>query len=452
MSGSNCFACGGSCTTCNQTATNCLSCPSNLVLSASKCISSCPDGTYNASGTCSSCSSICTTCTSSTVCASCSNPYFYTNNTCSLTCPSYAYPDSSSHVCTNCSGGCLTCSLNAYNCTSCSSSSVLFNNTCSNSCPSNYFNVSGSCQTCSSCTQCLSVSVCSVCQSGYYLYSGACYSTCPTVAPVPDLTLMICTQCGNTCSSCSTDASFCFSCNSGYLSLSGKCYISCPSGYEANYISNSCTAIKTVGMNYYPSSIAVGSILLLVGLSKLLHSVTDLIGNSLALVSLGCFASTSVLIFECLSDQTLPSRLLMTISVKQSTLVILSIAIVGASIFLGTIFIIYLCCRLKSDAGLVLWRERYRTNRYVLNICLFLSCLRVGFLRITYCQIFGRECFSCFVYAHGFFLKATNIFSIISIILCSVPTIGLTLLLITQNLGISQTQIYAIDCLALTSL
>jgi hypothetical protein len=70
-----------------------------------------------------------------------------------------------------------------------------------------------------------------VCQSGYYLYAGVCYATCPTFAPVPDLTLMICTQCGNICSSCSTDASFCFTCNTGYLTLSGKCYVTCPSGY-----------------------------------------------------------------------------------------------------------------------------------------------------------------------------------------------------------------------------
>ena len=73
-------------------------------------------------------------------------------------------------------------------------------------------------------------------------------------------------------------------------------------------------------------------------------------------------------------------------------------------------------------------------------------------MRMSYSQMFGRECFSCFVYAHGFFLKVTNFFSIVSILLCSIPTIAVSLLIITGSLGVTQTQIYAIDCLALASL
>ena len=167
---------------------------------------------------------------------------------------------------------------------------------------------------------------------------------------------MTCTQCGNTCSACSADASYCTYCNSGYLILSGKCYSACPSGYNANYTSSSCIATKVVAPNYYPCSIAVGVTLLMAGLSKLLHPVTDFVGNSLAMVSLGCIASGFVLLLGCLTDQTLPARLLMTVSVNQSILVILSIGAIGVSVALGLTFVIYLCCKLNGDAGLTLWR------------------------------------------------------------------------------------------------
>ena len=92
------------------------------------------------------------------------------------------------------------------------------------------------------------------------------------------------------------------------------------------------------------------------GLSKLLHPVTDFVGNSLAMVSLGCIASGFVLLLGCLTDQTLPARLLMTVSVNQSILVILSIGTIGVSVALGLTFVIYLCCKLNGDAGLTLWR------------------------------------------------------------------------------------------------
>lgn len=167
---------------------------------------------------------------------------------------------------------------------------------------------------------------------------------------------MICTLCGNTCSSCSADASNCFTCNAGYLSLSGKCYATCPSGYEANYSSNSCTAIKVVSNNYYPASITVGVLLLMVILSKFLHQVTNVIGNFVGFVSLGCFFSTLVMIYNCIIDETLPARLLATVTATQKTLLTISIAAAATSVFIGTAFIIYLCCKLDCDAGLQLWR------------------------------------------------------------------------------------------------
>jgi len=187
-------------------------------------------------------------------------------------------------------------------------------------------------------------------------------------------------------------------------------------------------------------------------LSKFLHPVSNVIGNFAGFISLGCFFSTLIMIYNCIIDETLPARLLATVTATQKTLLIISIAAASTSAILGTVFVIYLCCNLDCDAGLALWRSRYKTNKYVLNVCLIFTCLRVGVLRLAYSQIFGRECFSCYVYANGFLLKITNFFSILSIALCSVPTIALNLLIITSNEGVTQTQIYALDCLILASL
>jgi hypothetical protein len=103
-----------------------------------------------------------------------------------------------------------------------------------------------------------------------------------------------------------------------------------------------------------------------------------------------CFFSTLVMINNCIIDETLPTRLLVSVTATQKTLVIISVAAAVTSVFLGTCFIIYLCCNLQCDAGLALWRERYKTNKYALNVCMIFTCIRVGVLRVAYSQIFGR--------------------------------------------------------------
>ena len=99
----------------------------------------------------------------------------------------------------------------------------------------------------------------------------------------------------------------------------------------------------------------MGVLLVLVVLSKFLHTVTEIIGNFVSFVSLGCFFTTIVMIYNCIIDETLPTRLLAAVTTQQ-TLVTLSIAAASTSVCVGTAFIIYLCCHLNCDAGLALWR------------------------------------------------------------------------------------------------
>jgi proprotein convertase subtilisin/kexin type 5 len=81
------------------------------------------------------CTSPCKTCgTSATTCTDCQglSPYKYLiNSTCSTSCPSAYYSDST-YQCQECNSPCLTCSGSANTCTSCTSGYTLRGSTCSN--------------------------------------------------------------------------------------------------------------------------------------------------------------------------------------------------------------------------------------------------------------------------------------------------------------------------------
>jgi len=246
----------------------------------------------------------CTTCQNGITCSSCSGSLFLNNNQCSSSCSMGQFTDLALNICSNCSSICFACSLSPTNCTSCTSNLVYYSFSCIPSCPSNYFNISGFCLTCGNCNNCIDSTHCAVCYSGYYLYAGACYSSCPSIASIPDLTTLTCSKCGGTCSTCNTDGSYCFNCNSGYLSLSGKCYVTCPSGYSSDYASGTCKAIKTLNIIYYPFSILLSLVFLIVGYSKWKFPQTDLIGNVTALLGLAFFFSVTVLTFNAYSSDS----------------------------------------------------------------------------------------------------------------------------------------------------
>jgi hypothetical protein len=123
-------------------------------------------------------------------------------------------------------------------------------------------------------------------------------------------------------------------------------------------------------------------------------------------------------------------------------------ALLGSSVILGCCFVVTLACKYGGDPGLGLWRGRSKTNSYVLNAVVSLACLRMGLLRLAYCRLFGRECFSCYLRAHASFLRVTNWFGLGALLL-SGGSIALALLFLLNELGGAQAKIYAIDCLIL---
>ena len=105
-------------------------------------MSSCPLKTYRAYAICESCDVGCETCADSTSsgCLSCSEGFFYYNNTCNAGCPPDRYANPISRVCEQCQPPCATCSQpNDQSCTSCRPGNFLLNGTCVTSCPDDYY-------------------------------------------------------------------------------------------------------------------------------------------------------------------------------------------------------------------------------------------------------------------------------------------------------------------------
>ena len=152
-----------------------------------QCYSTCPGSLLpDRTGSCSAC--ICQSCSSfSYMCTSCytSRPYLL-NNHCYRNCPSGMYPDSSDN-CVSCPANCLTCSSSSV-CNTCEEGYYYVEGLCSDSCPTDYIitinevtNVS-SCEQCESpCLTCnISVSFCLTCITGYNFHNYTCVDACPS--------------------------------------------------------------------------------------------------------------------------------------------------------------------------------------------------------------------------------------------------------------------------------
>lgn len=387
-----CLNCSSVCSTCSSGSSfNCTSCPLGQILYNNTCLTGCIPGTFNSSGQCQNCDSNCSTCVNSSTCSSCNGSLYLYNYQCTSLCPIGTF--TTLNICGACSGLCLSCLNNADNCTSCNSSLVFYTSTCLSNCPTNYFNIGGICKTCSNCNSCIDISHCSSCYSNYYLYSGVCYSSCPAAAPVGDPVAFTCSQCGASCSTCNSGGNYCFTCSSGYLMLSGTCYTSCPSGYSSDYSTNTCVLIKVLNLVYYPFTIGLGILMVIIAYSKFKFVHSDAIGNLTALIGLASIFSLIVLIFPTYSSYS--TRLLTDAgsSVASSTLTLLlgmGIAILGASLLLGLIFNVVIYKKFEKDNGLKLWKKHSAVNRYAYNTIVVLSSFNLAIYRIIYSKLFLR--------------------------------------------------------------
>lgn len=181
-----CYSCIYPCLTCSVSINNCTSCASGYYFYATfnQCLSSCPLNTTIADSTasllCLPCSSNCTTClTSTNYCLSCSSPYSFFNNSCSLSCPTGYY--SSSSLCTGCINNCMSCS-SATVCQSCISPYLLYSSQCLSICPVNSsIIINKTCTACANfCLNCSSSNICYQCPTNRALYNGACVTSCPS--------------------------------------------------------------------------------------------------------------------------------------------------------------------------------------------------------------------------------------------------------------------------------
>lgn len=130
--------------------------------------------------------------------AQCSSGYYLTQQlmTCTLSCPTYYFPNLADYSCTPCISPCLACRSSSQ-CLSCSTGWFLLGNTCQTSCP-----------------------------SGYYSNN----------------TLNSCVACQYPCATCDFSASNCTSCSLGFLDKSnGNCVMSCSAGYFSNFSSITCS-------------------------------------------------------------------------------------------------------------------------------------------------------------------------------------------------------------------
>ena len=226
-----CLACPSTCATCNYTG--CITCQTGLLFTTSqKCVSSCPDGTYQSGSNCLNCTGLCQTCSgSATYCLTCVQGYYEAAGGCTDKCAISEYV-SNGH-CLTCSSVCNTCENSNAQCTSCPGTEVLLGSNCISSCPSNtYKDLYSTCQNCdSNCGNCSHISTnCTSCNSILpLLFDGTCVSLCPSLHYYSNGSS--CLACYNSCETCSGPLSMnCLTCSSSLYLYQNQCQSSCPSG------------------------------------------------------------------------------------------------------------------------------------------------------------------------------------------------------------------------------
>jgi hypothetical protein len=210
-----------------------------------------------------------------------------------------------------CTSPCQRCQGSPSSCQSClpaPNTLTLFlasNSSCLAVCPGGYYASGSLCLACpASCTACSSSSNCSSCAPSFILQNSSCNGNCPNGTY---LNSGNCSACDPVCATCSSSASSCLSCSSGLLILNGQCYSNCPQGYQADAGSSSCVTKSTKSTTtlvalYYPSSLVTAALLLIVLAAKGAAPASDVIGNAVAVLSVGSLASLAVLTSTALTD------------------------------------------------------------------------------------------------------------------------------------------------------
>ena len=261
-----CATCNAACATCSDgTPTQCTTCNTGYFRqpSSTTCLDSCPNGYYGtSSNTCSSCHAYCSVCTGILIsqCSACKSGYFLqpapSATTCTNTCPSGYWKDTTNNICAPCDIACEACSDGTNSqCTACKVGYFLqpSSTICFSSCPAGYWENTPS-KTCSPCNTYCSVCTgssnnqCSACKSGYFLQPAPSATTCTNTCPSgywKDTANNICAPCDSACSVCTGSSNTqCSACKSGYFlqpaPSATTCANTCPSGYWKDTTNNIC--------------------------------------------------------------------------------------------------------------------------------------------------------------------------------------------------------------------
>jgi hypothetical protein len=142
------LACSSTCSSCSGSAETCLTCTTRLA--SGECATTCPGGTFSASGSCITCHGDCATCSgpSFNQCISCPQDRpVLSDGRCLRTCASKTqFFGPSSSTCQDCDSSCSSCSAaGSSSCLACSDSTATLNSNgeCSSQQPDQFLNYLG---------------------------------------------------------------------------------------------------------------------------------------------------------------------------------------------------------------------------------------------------------------------------------------------------------------------
>ena len=223
------FKCTSPCSECKDSPTSCTTCLENYYLYESKCLSTCPKGTFESGTECKDCSDNCADCeTEANNCTECQDPPKLYNGNCVEECNESTFE--SQNVCYDCSKDCKRCQDSADFCTECVQDYLLYENTCVDECPGGIsLLIDGKCKSCTdNCYTCSeSTSTCTSCSTEFALYDKACIEECPKGWTSID---SVCKKCSGSCSECSDSVNNCTACEGSLYLSEGTCVESCPEG------------------------------------------------------------------------------------------------------------------------------------------------------------------------------------------------------------------------------
>lgn len=480
----NCEKCLEPCKTCDEELDYCTACIQNYSLFENECFEDCPDGTTSESQVCVECELPCLKCSEKTSkCTGCYSTWFLYGEKCVESCPLGTVV--SGAECLDCANLCTVCKPDQKTCTSCETDAYLYKSTCVSACPLGTFELGAKCVDCSTtCKACsISASNCTSCTQGKYLYDNTCISTCPeNITITTDLT---CEHCDSTCETCLNSTETCTSCSAPYSLFEESCVLECPLGYnstgqfcvlyecipgcsyfmqtnsrcdsvcdvvecrydEGNCKSSNSVALKSAPLPFTITGIGSGGILTA---SKAIFPTTSLTSGTIAVWGIFETGSWLCVLNEIAASDSKGRRLLTDDSDIQLAFILLLVCFVGHFFVNISFGVVYFYNILQKDVTLKFWMSNRKIAKWgVVPLALLIN---FKFIRILDAQLFGCSCLSASYDKKSNLYRPLVLFSYLSIILTTFPTLGSLIYILVIYDSDSMAFALALDSLLLTLL